>query len=299
VLPLGLVALGDALAAGSQGAAGLRYLGVEGPLDVAGALTLAEPVIGDAPCVVHLANGLLGEPLGPLLERANTSSPSLTVLVQQQSAAEERLSAASQQLLHVAELDPQRTALGLAGILVLGSGAVHHCAGASWGAAGDLDITTVAARIAAAGGELHLQLVDGWRRYDGAALDLLELNRIALDRLQGNRKPSNNSNRIEGRVEIHETAFVSSSVIVGPTVIGPGAHISDSYIGPYTSVGTEVRIEGSEIERSIIASGASVMHVGGRLVASVVGRDARVFRDFSLPRALRLRVGEGTEVALS
>jgi hypothetical protein len=40
------------------------------------------------------------------------------------------------------------------------------------------------------------------------------------------------------------------------------------------------------------------MHVGGRLVASVVGRDARVFRDFSLPRALRLRVGDGTEVAL-
>jgi hypothetical protein len=27
-----------------------------------------------------------------------------------------------------------------------------------------------------------------------------------------------------------------------------------------------------------------------------VGRDARIFRDFSVPRALRLRVGEGTEV---
>jgi len=36
----------------------------------------------------------------------------------------------------------------------------------------------------------------------------------------------------------------------------------------------------------------------GRIVASVVGRDARVFRDFSLPRAMRLRVGDGTEVAL-
>jgi hypothetical protein len=40
------------------------------------------------------------------------------------------------------------------------------------------------------------------------------------------------------------------------------------------------------------------MHVGGRPVASVLGRQARVFRDFSLPRALRLRVGDGTEVAL-
>jgi hypothetical protein len=41
-----------------------------------------------------------------------------------------------------------------------------------------------------------------------------------------------------------------------------------------------------------------VMHIGGRLVASIVGHDARVFRDFSLPRAMRLRVGDGNEVAL-
>ena len=44
--------------------------------------------------------------------------------------------------------------------------------------------------------------------------------------------------------------------------------------------------------------GASITHIGGRLVGSVVGRDARVFRDFSLPRALRLNVGDGGEVAL-
>ncbi len=43
---------------------------------------------------------------------------------------------------------------------------------------------------------------------------------------------------------------------------------------------------------------ASVLHVGGRLVASIVGRHARVFRDFSVPRALRLQVGDGDEVAL-
>jgi hypothetical protein len=40
------------------------------------------------------------------------------------------------------------------------------------------------------------------------------------------------------------------------------------------------------------------MHVGTRLVSSLVGRGAHVFRDFSLPRAMRLCVGEGDEVAL-
>lgn len=85
---------------------------------------------------------------------------------------------------------------------------------------------------------------------------------------------------------------------MGPTVVGPGANITDAYIGPYTSIGAGARIEGAEIERSIILQGASIRHVGGRLIASVVGRDARVFRDFSLPRALRMRVSDGDEVAL-
>ena len=87
-------------------------------------------------------------------------------------------------------------------------------------------------------------------------------------------------------------------MIVGPAVVGPHAQISDAYIGPYTSIGAGARIEGAEIERSIIAAGASIVHVGSRIVASVVGRDARVFRDFSLPRAFRPRVGDGTEIAL-
>ena len=59
-----------------------------------------------------------------------------------------------------------------------------------------------------------------------------------------------------------------------------------------------MHIEGAEVERSIILPSASIMHIGGRLVGSVVGRETKIFRDFSLPRALRLNVGDGGEVAL-
>jgi glucose-1-phosphate thymidylyltransferase len=99
-------------------------------------------------------------------------------------------------------------------------------------------------------------------------------------------------------VLIDRTATVRSSMVTGPAVIGPHATVVDAYLGPYTSIGAGARVEGAEIERSIVAPGASVMHIGGRLVSSLVGRDARIYRDFSLPRALRLWVGEGDEVAL-
>ena len=79
----------------------------------------------------------------------------------------------------------------------------------------------------------------------------------------------------------------------GPAVIGAGCRLRDAYVGPYTSIGHDVVIEGAEVEHSIVMPEASIRHLGGRLEASVVGPHARVFRDFRLPRALRLTVGRG------
>ena len=277
----------------------LEYVVQQPPFDIAGALKAAAPSVGSAPCIVHLANGLLGESLTPFLGHPDAGSSDLVLLVHHGALQGERLSAATKRLLRIAELEPARDALGMAGVLIFGQGALARVAGTRWNDGHDVDLTQVAQRVAAAGGRLQIRLADAWHRYSGDAADLLELNRITLDRLAPElHQGRNNGNRIDGRVWIDERASVRSSVIVGPTVIGPGAHVSDAYIGPYTSIGAGAQIEGAEIDCSIISSGASILHVGGRIISSVVGRDARVFRDFSLPRALRLRVGDGTEVAL-
>ena len=279
---------------------GVRITVVEacGTSEVSNALRLAAPVVDRAPCIVHLASGLLGESLAPVVEALRADSPDVMLLFHQRPVESEHLSAATQKLLHVAELDPERAPLGMAGVWLMGSGAFDAVAGLPWQSQGEVDLTSVAQQIDAHGGSFQVRLVETWRTYRGDPADLLELNQIALDRLDIEpRWSNNNGNRVEGRVQIDETASVCASVIVGPVVIGPGARVSDAYIGPYTSIGEDARIEGAEIERSIIAAGASITHIGGRLAGSIVGRDARVFRDFSLPRALRLRVGDGTEVA--
>jgi glucose-1-phosphate thymidylyltransferase len=281
----------------ARGDVAIRYVEHDAPVDLAAAIRLTAPIVGDAPCVVHRAAGLLDEPLARFITRLR-DAPDALLIVHQASSPDEHLSPATQDMLHLAEFNADH-ALGMAGVWVFGPGAMPIVASWRWPISGDVDLTWLGARISAAGGTFNVELADSWRQYRGCPLELLELNRIVLDRLEiGVRRPSNNGNRFEGRVWIHEAANVRDSVIVGPTVIGLGARIEDSYIGPYTSIGERARVEGAEVERSIISAGASVQHVGGRLVSSVVGRDARVFRDFSLPRAFRLRVGEGTEVAL-
>jgi glucose-1-phosphate thymidylyltransferase len=277
----------------------LHYVAQAGPIDLGNALRLAAPRVGDAPCILHLANGLFGETLELPLRRLRAGAPDLIVTVHQRRGPALHLSAATQQMLHLAELYPERAALSMAGVCVFGPDALRCLSATTWSAGDETDLTQVAGRISMAGGSLQVLPGNAWCQYSGEALELLELNRIALDRTVAEcRGPSDAGNRVEGRVWVDQDASVCSSVIVGPAVIAPGAQVKDAYIGPYTSIGADARIEGAEIERSIIAPGASITHVGGRLVASVVGRDARVFRDFSLPRALRLRVGDGTEVAL-
>src|SRR5450755_5008323 len=132
----------------------LRYVETAGALDFAGALRLAAPVVGDAPCIAHLANGLLGEPLAPFVERLRGSSPDVVLIMYPGPASDEPLSPATKDMLHIAELDPGRPALGVTGVWLFGPGALRHGAAAAWTAGGDVDLTAVADRITTAGGSL-------------------------------------------------------------------------------------------------------------------------------------------------
>jgi glucose-1-phosphate thymidylyltransferase len=279
----------------------LRYVTRRTPLDIDGALGLAAPLVDGSPCVLHYGSGLLGEPLDLLLGRMPGAWPDVVLVMHQgdMAAAHAHLRLATPSSSPVSRLDEEGIGLGVAGVCLFGADGLARASIRAGRDSSDTGLKNVADRLVDDGASFDVLRVNGWRQYMGDPLDLLELNRIALDRLEpGPLQPYNHGNRIEGRVQIHQDAYVRGSVIVGPTVIGPGAHISDAYIGPYTAIGARAVVEGAEIERSIVDVGASITHVGDRLVSSVVGRDARVFRDFSLPRALRLRVGEGAQVAL-
>ena len=265
---------------------------------LADALLVAAEFVGDAPCILHRADGLLGQPLQPFVEVLRDESPDVLLLVQQGARDAKRLRLVTQRALSPSQVDPTQAIQGIAGVCLLGPGVLERTPDAQWRADG-LDLAAVAEQAARHNGHVQMRVVHGWRHFAGNALDLLGMNRMMLDTLQADAiAGEGDGNRFEGRISIHPTACVMSSVIVGPVIVGADALITDSYIGPHTSIGEHVRVEGAEIESSIVLSGASILHVGGRLVASVVGRDARIFRDFSMPRALRLQVGDGDEVAL-
>lgn len=248
----------------------VEYAVRRGEPGLAGTLRSVADLVGESPCLVQPADGLLEHPIDALLSLVADGSPDLLLF----SPAGET-AAAGIPVRRTPCVTGRGPDLG-----VFGRGAAQRLA-----ATDDRDLQT--------------ETLCGWRRYRGGHADLLELNRVALDRVTRSVNADDaRENQIEGRVEIDPTAVVKGCVLVGPVSIGPGAQLSESYVGPYTSIGAGARIDGAEIERSIVCAQAEISHVGGRISSSLVGRNARVGRDFSLPRVLRLWIGDGDEVAL-
>jgi glucose-1-phosphate thymidylyltransferase len=289
----------------------VNFLEVPSASGLAGAVSAASDFAGDDPVILHLATGMLGQSCAPLVAGAGEQQEDVRLLLHHGQEGSGPLSARTERLLGVSTLGSPAGCLSLAGVAVFRPGGFADAArttarvpvridGSSDGEP-EHELITIADDLAAEGLTVAAGLVSGWYECSSDPSALLELNRSILDRQARSvhHHAGAFGNRIEGRVVIHPTAEVNSSVILGPSLIGPGARIADAYIGPYTTVGAGAVIENCEILRSIIGPGARLSHVGGRIEGSTIGCDANIFRDFRLPRAMRLHVGEGVEISLS
>jgi glucose-1-phosphate thymidylyltransferase len=155
------------------------------------------------------------------------------------------------------------------------------------------------AGVRAAGGRVGVARVEGFLPCHGDVEALLATNRFLLEGLKADAAPEAlEESTVQGPVQVHPTAKVRRSLLRGPAIIGPGATVTDGYVGPYTSIGADVRMDGAEIEHSIVLAGAQLRFVGTRLESSVIGRGARVGRGFDVPAAMRVSLGDGAEVVL-
>ena len=259
-------------------------------------LSRAGEFLDGDPFVLHMADSVAKQSLRSLVDGAEGDGVEALLMEDDSGAAD---------CCEVVELRAGRNggsrvrSTRAAGVAVLSAESIQ--------AAGSLNVPTehVAEALAEAigdrGGRVRTQGVrDWWRFRGGGAEALLEGNRFALEGQSADYAGAQLvDSKIQGPVVAHPLARIESSIVRGPAVIGPYAHLRNAYVGPYTSIGEEVLVEGAEIEHSVILSGACISHLSGRLEASVVGPKSKVFRDFRLPRALRLTLGEGAEVSLT
>jgi glucose-1-phosphate thymidylyltransferase len=241
---------------------------------------------------VQLRDGLVRGDLGPLLEELQRDAlDALLLLDSAENGGQGTAGIEDKRLLRLAG-DPPGPGR-LAGVHVLGPKVMRAArVGGS--------LLELMSRVLADGGRARTRRFDGSWRPVAQDEELLEANRVVLDDLHpGPCQGTLTGSRIQGRVVIGPGTRLESTLVRGPAVIGSRVRLKHAYIGPYSSIGDDVEIEGAEVEHSVVLPGAVIKHLGVRLEASVVGRGAKVFRDFTLPRALRLRIADGDEVCLA
>ncbi|MEU7471585.1 glucose-1-phosphate thymidylyltransferase [Streptomyces sp. NPDC044984] len=293
----------EAVGDGSRFGIEVTYLPQEAPLGLAHAVLVARDFLGDDDFVMYLGDNFIVGGITGLVEEFRTERPDAQILLTE---------VPDPTSFGVAELDEDgrvvgleekpkqpKSDLALVGVYLF-TPAVHEAVRSiepSW--RGELEITHAIQWLIDEKRDVRSTTISGYWKDTGNVTDMLEVNRSVLETLEpGQAGTVDEASEIIGRVRIEEGARVRGSRIVGPAVIGAGTVVDNAYIGPFTSVSEDCRIEDSEIEYSIVLRGASVTGVR-RVEASLIGRDVEVTPAPRNPKAHRLVLGDHSKVQIS
>jgi glucose-1-phosphate thymidylyltransferase len=286
---------------GSKFGAEITYLPQSEPLGLAHAVLTAEPFIGDSPFVMYLGDNLLRDGIVPLVEQFRSSSPDALILLTKVPDPEHygvaELNDGKVVALAEKPAEP-KTDLALVGVYMFTEEIFNAARAIEPSPRGELEITDAIQYLVDSGKTVEAHQVDGWWKDTGRLEDMLQANRLVLEDLQASNDGELIDTEIQGRVAIGAGARLERCVVRGPAVIGPGAQLTDTFIGPYTSIDTDVKIERSEVEYSIVLEGSEISDLSARLEASLIGKHSRVHRTDGMPRTYRLLIGDKCEIAL-
>jgi len=142
---------------------------------------------------------------------------------------------------------------------------------------GESEITDTI-QILETGARVEVQKVQGWWKDTGRPEDLLEANQLVLNDLEPyNHGTVEDAATITNSVGIGEGTIIHrQTTIRGPVVIGDRCEIGpNTFIGPYTSIGDNSTITNTEVENSIIMSGA-LIDCGKRVTDSLIGKNVEI-----------------------
>jgi len=286
---------------GSKFGAKITYIPQSEPLGLAHAVLTAEEFLGDAPFVMYLGDNLLRDGIVTLTEQFRRNSPDALILLTRVPDPENYGVAelADGKVVQLSEKPAEpKTDLALVGVYMFTNSIFDAAKSIEPSARGELEITDAIQHLVDNGMTVEPHLVDGWWKDTGRIEDMLQANRLVLEDLQAHNEGETIDCTIEGRVAIEPGARLERCVVRGPAVIASGARLTDSYVGPYTSIDTDVHIENTEVEYSIVLEGSRISDLGARLEASLIGKHTHITRTHGMPKTYRLLVGDNCEISV-
>lgn len=291
-------------AVGDGSAFGLRvtYLPQKAPLGLAHAVLISEAFLGDEPFVMYLGDNLLKEGIVPFVRAFEAGRPDALILLQKvddpQSYGIAELDGNGRVAQLIEKPREPRSDLALVGVYLFTSAVFDSVKAIEPSGRGELEITDAIQHMVDRGLHVEPHVVTGWWKDTGKLKDMLEANRLVLSTISADIQGDLRDSTVEGPVIIGPGSRLQRCTVRGPVVIGDGCHLSDAYIGPYTSLSDGVVVEHAELEHSIVLENSRIAHLDTRMVDSLIGRDCVIAHSDARPIAYRFLVGDSCHIGI-
>jgi len=293
----------DAVGDGTSFGLRVEYIQQEEPLGLAHAVKVSAAYLGDSPFVMYLGDNLVPSGITELVHEFQESECDAQILLAKVGNPSDFGVAELDgrgRVVHLEEKPRQpKSDLALVGVYMFNRTVFEAVNSIRPSARGELEITDAIQYLIDHGKRVRAHVIQGWWKDTGKLDDLLEANRLVLSGLQRRIEGRvDDTSRVEGQVVVEKGARVHGSLLRGPLILGADTEVRGSYIGPFTSIAANCRIEDSEIEHSIVLESAQVLGIGSRIEGSLVGRNVRLVRSDLRPKAYKFMVGDNSEIQL-
>jgi glucose-1-phosphate thymidylyltransferase len=293
----------EAVGKGARWDVNIEYIHQPQPLGLAHCVKISRDFLGDDRFVMFLGDNVIQGGISPLIREFASSAWNSQIVLTRISHPEQ---------YGVAELDEQGrivrlvekpknppSDLALVGIYMFDEN-IHEAVNGikpSW--RGELEITDAIQWLVDHDYAVHPYVHRGWWIDTGQPGDMLEANDLVLEELDYKIEGYvDRDSQVGRRVMVERGAEIINSVVRGPSIIGENTRIVNSYVGPFTSIYHDVTIENSEIEHSMVLEHSHIKDVGSRIQDSLIGRDVRIHRSPIRPKALKLTLGDHSNVGI-
>lgn len=283
--------------------ANFEFLLQDPPRGLAHAVQVSRDFLGDDPFVMYLSDNLFERGIGSFVDAFKPEQGVNAVLALVPVEDPRAFGVAEVLDGRVIKLvekpaDPPSN-LAVAGVYVFDASIHDAIEGLEPGAKGEYQITDAIQRMITRGGHVAAMQVEGWWKDTGKPEDILDANRLELLRLRRNIAGTVENSEIVGDVVLEEGAVVRNSTVFGPALIGADSVVQDAYIGPFTTLGNEVRLEDAEIEYAVVGARAVIRNVASRIQGSLLGVEVVVESAGRRPSTHQLTVGDKSRVILA
>lgn len=293
----------EALGNGDKWGLNLTYIPQDEPKGLAHVVKVSQDFIGDSPFIFYLGDNILVGGLKIFIDEFEKSKSNCHLVLSKVNDPQ-RFGVPEikdNKIIGVVEKpEKPKSDFAVTGIYLYDSSIFEAVNNIKPSDRGEFEISDAHQYMLDKGLKFSYSEITGWWKDTGKPEDLLEANRLVLEKIQNvhNYGEVSSDSELVGNVSVGKNTVIKNSRIRGPVIIGEGCSIENSFIGPYTSIHDETTIYDSAVEFSIILRKCLIRGMEQRMDGSIIGEEVEIVRRTERPLTNRFIMADHSRMEI-